>query len=295
MIVSKGLHIGLLLRSNLRRLAGLIVYDVAITVAFVFLDWHWIAIPALPLPLLGSAIALIITLRNNAAYARWWEARTLWGAILNNSRSLARGVLALLGEAPVGQDLIRAQIAYALALRCHLLRIPAEEVIARYLPPAWQASCLAAANRPAAIQMAMSRQIGEIGRQGGLDTVGIAALDRTLAALVDAQGGLERIRNTPMPRQYSAVPLVFSLAYCFLLPLGLVEDLRIATVVGSAIVGFMFLILNEIGDDLENPFSGDVHDVPMSAVTRTVEIDLLQTIGAAEVPPPITPVDGILP
>ncbi|GAB0119091.1 bestrophin family protein [Acidisoma sp. 7E03] len=294
MIVSKGIHIGRLLRYNATTLAVLLAYDVAITAAYLGLDWHWVSIPALPLPLLGSAIALIVTIRNNAAYARWWEARTLWGSILNNSRSLARGVVALVDDAATVRDLVRAQIAYALALRCHLLRLPTEEVLARYLPAEMLEECRGAANVPTAVQMAISRRLAGLRRSGALDSVGVANLDRTLAALVDAQGGLERIKNTPLPRQYSALPLIFSRAYCFVLPLGMVDNLGLATPFGSALIGFMFLILNEIGSDLEDPFSNDVHDVPMGAITRTIEIDLLQTIGATDVPPPITPVDGIL-
>lgn len=295
MIVSKGIHIGRLLRHNARTLGVLIAYDVAITTAYLGLHWHWVSIPLLPLPLLGSAIALIVTIRNNAAYARWWEARTLWGAVLNNSRSFARGILALVDQPETVRDLVRAQIAYALALRCHLLRLPTEEVLARYLPPDMLAACRGAANAPAAVQMAISRRLALLRRDSGLDSVGVANLDRTLAALVDAQGGLERIKNTPLPRQYSALPLIFSRAYCFLLPLGMVDDLGLATPFGSALIGFMFLILNEIGSDLEDPFSNDAHDVPMGAITRTIEIDLLQAIGETEVPPPITPVNGILP
>ena len=294
MIVSRGIHLGWLLRRNALALATLVAYDVAITFAYVWLHWHWLAIPMLPLPLLGSAIALILTIRNNAAYARWWEARTLWGAILNNSRNFARGVLTQIDDATLGRRLIRCQIAYALALRCHLLRQSSAEVLAQYLPPDLAETCGRAANVPMAIQVAMGRDLAAARAEGKLDTVTVANLDRTLAALVDAQGGLERIKNTPLPRQYSALPLVFSGAYCIVLPLGLVKALALATPLGSALIGFMFLILNEVGDDLEDPFSNDMHDVPMKAITRTLEIDLLQSIGVTDVPPPITPQNGIL-
>jgi putative membrane protein len=293
-IVSRGIHVGRLLRYNAPTLALLVAYDVAITVAYLVLDWHWVAIPLLPLPLLGSAIALIVTIRNNAAYARWWEARTLWGAILNNSRSFARGVLALVDDPSVAHDLVRAQIAYALALRCHLLRLSPDEALARYLPADMAVLCHGRANAPAAIQMAISRRLADLRRAGGLDSVAVANLDRTLAAVIDAQGGLERIKNTPLPRQYSGLPLIFSRAYCFVLPLGMVDSLGVATPFGSALIGFMFLVLNEIGSDLEDPFSNDVHDIPMAAITRTIEIDLLQAIGAEDVPSPITAQNGIL-
>ena len=295
MIVSRGLHIGSLLRESAIGFAVLLAYDLAITAAYLWLHWHWIAIPLLPLPLLGSAIALIITIRNNAAYARWWEARTLWGAVLNNSRNFARGVLAQIDDPELSHHLIRCQIAYALALRCHLLRISNAEALARYLPPDLAASVARNSNVPMAIQIAIGRALAGARTAGKIDTVSVASLDRTLAAVVDAQGGMERIKNTPLPRQYSALPLIFGRAYCILLPLGLVKALGFATPFGSALIGFMFLILDRIGQDLEDPFSNDVHDVPMKAVTRTLEIDLLQAIGAADIPSPITPQHGILP
>ncbi|MCB8883851.1 hypothetical protein ACELLULO517_26630 [Acidisoma cellulosilytica] len=294
MIVSRGIHMGWLLRENAAALGILVSYDVAVTCAYLWLHWHWLSIPLLPLPLLGSAIALILTIRNNAAYARWWEARTLWGAILNNSRNFARGVLAQIDDAALAQHLIRCQIAYALTLRCHLLRISNADALASYLPPDLAESCAKAANVPMAIQAAMGRALAAARLGGKLDTVAVGNLDRTLAAVVDAQGGLERIKNTPLPRQYSALPLVFSRAYCVMLPLGLVKGLGLAMPLGSALIGFMFLILNEVGLDLEDPFSNNMHDLPMKAITRTLEIDLLQTIGAEEIPPPITPQAGIL-
>ena len=294
MIVDKGIHIGRMARFNAPALTILLTYDICVTVAYMVLDWHWASIPNLPLPLLGSAIALIVTLRNNAAYARWWEARTLWGAVVNNSRSLARGVLALADDPAFRHDLIRSQIAYVLALRCHLLRLPSDAALAQYLPEDAATACKAAANVPAAVQIAMAQRLTAARAAGILDNIATSALDRTLSAVTDAQGGLERIKNTPLPRQFSGLPRLVIRAYCILLPLGLVDNLGYATVLGSGLVGFIFLLLDEIGRDLEDPFSNDIHDIPMAAITRTIEIDLLQAIGSSEVPPPITPQAGIL-
>ena len=220
MIVDKRLHFGLLVRSNLPILSVLIAYDIAVTIAFGGLHWRFVSLPNLPLALLGSAIALIVGIRNTTAYARWWEARTLWGAILNNSRSFARGLVTLSGDEALQSRLVRSQIAYALALRCHLLRQPADAVLARYLPSELAAFSRNAANVPMAIQMGLGRELAATRAAGGLDTVSVAALDRTLGAIMDAQGGLERIKNTPLPRQYSLLPLIFICAYCVVLPRG---------------------------------------------------------------------------
>ena len=294
MIVDKRLHLGLLARSNLPVLSALIAYDIVITVAYTGMHLHFVSLPNLPLTLLGSAIALIVTLRNNAAYGRWWEARTLWGAIANNSRSLARGLLTLADDAPLQQRLTRCQIGYVLALRCHLLRQPSDTALDRYLPPGLAAICRSAANGPLAIQMAIGREVAAARLAGKLDPVSVVALDGTLSAIMTAQGGLERIKNTPLPRQYSLLPLIFIRAYCLLLPLGVVADLGLATTLGSGLIGFMFLMLDEVGRDLEDPFENRPHDVAMAAITRTIEIDLLQTIGSADILEPIRPTNGIL-
>ena len=294
MIVDKRLHLGLLVRSNLPVLSVLIAYDIVVTIAYSGLHWRFVSLPSLPLALLGSAIALIVGIRNTTAYARWWEARTLWGAVVNNSRSLARGLVTLSDDEALQSRIVHGQIAYALALRCHLLRQPGDAMLARYLPPELAAACRTASNVPVAIQMALGRELAAARSAGGLDTVAIAALDQTLGAITAAQGGLERIKNTPLPRQYSLLPLMFIRAYCVVLPLGAVASLGLATPLGSGLIGFMFLVLDEVGRDLEDPFENGVHDVPMSAITRTIEIDLLQAIGVTETPEPIRPKDGIL-
>ncbi len=294
MIVDKRLHLGLLARFNAGILLVLIAYDVLVTIAYRELHWRFVSIPEMPLPLLGSAIALIVTIRNNAAYGRWWEARTLWGGIVNNSRSFARGLFALADDAALCHSLIRHQIAYVLALRCHLLRLPNDAVLDRTLPPEVAEGCRRAANVPLAIQLAIARRLAEARSAGTLDAISATQLDRTLGALADAQGGLERIKNTPLARQYSLLPLLFTRAYCLVLPLGLVDNLDWATPLGSALIGFMFLVLDGIGRDLEDPFENTAYDVPMAAITRTIEIDLLQAIGSAEVPEPLRPEKGIL-
>jgi ion channel-forming bestrophin family protein len=74
-------------------LALLFLWDLAVTLAYVYLPHPWLNLPVLPMSLLGSALALFLGFRNNNAYNRWWEARTLWGAMVNASRSFAREVL----------------------------------------------------------------------------------------------------------------------------------------------------------------------------------------------------------
>ena len=285
------------LREVWRPLVGLFLIDTLVTVAYVGLGWTWIVPASLPLPLLGTGLAVFLGVRNNTAYARWWEARTLWGAVVNNSRSYARSLTLLV--VPPDAELLRYrlvhhQIAWAHALRCFMRREDPTQDIAPFLSPEAVARVTGAANPPFAIQREMAELLLAARRDGWLDAIEVAALNVTMTALTDAQGGLERIRNTPMPQQYAAFSRVFVTAYCLMLPFGIVPDLNFLTPLGSAVIAFVFLALDESGRHLEDPFMRSVYDVPMSAITRTVEIDLRQAVADADVPPPLHPVRGIL-
>ena len=128
----------------------------------------------------------------------------------------------------------------------------------------------------------------------GASALVMAALHVSLSALASAQGGLERIKNTPLARQYSQFPRIFVRVFCLLLPLGMVHDLGWFTPLGSALVGFMFLALDQVGIDLEDPFEGRLHDVPMQAITRAIEVDLHQMIGHLSEPPAVEVERGVL-
>lgn len=293
MIVNRRIDPIRILRSVGMSLLVLVAYDLTITVLYVVFNQHWLGVDDLPLALLGSALAIIIGLRNNSAYGRWWEARTLWGSAVNNSRSLARAAQMFMAH-DAAVTMIRLQIAWAHALRFSMLKQDPWPTIAPYIPADMAARLRGAANVPTALQGEMGRMIGLRSDSDVGTAVRAAAMDITFSALADAQGGLERIKNTPLPRQFEQFPRVFVIAYCLLLPIGLVSDLQIMTPIGSTVIGFAFYLLDQIGRDIEDPFSNHVHDVPMGAITTTIEIDLLQMLGETDVPKPLQPVNGVL-
>lgn len=293
MIVRRRLDFIRLGRSFGLILSILLTYDILVTLLYIF-GWHWVSIGNLPLSLFGSAIALVVAFRNNAAYNRWWEARGLWGQIVNSTRSFARGMQTMTADVALQSRLIRYQIAFVLALRCSLLRLDPWEIIQDYLSPDVVSKIRSAANVPNAIQNLVGRELLAANCAGSIDTVSVSALTTILNDLSNAQGGIERIKKTPLPRQYNQFPQVFTCVYCLLLPIVLVQDMGFMTPIGSTLIGFMFLTLDQIGRDLEDPFEGTIHDLPVHSITRTIEIDLLQTIGAHDIPKPIDIRDGIL-
>ncbi|RYD17781.1 MAG: hypothetical protein EOP89_18335, partial [Lysobacteraceae bacterium] len=286
-----------------RPLLGLFVWDVVVTITYYVLPFH---APSLPLTLFGTALALFLGFRDNSAYQRWWESRGLWGLMTNASRSLARMTRNLLPE-PEGHDLKRTivlrQIAYVNALRCQLRRQPVAPDVLRFLSEDEASFALARTNpanglldgtgRRIDIARGTGRRIDIARRNGWIDTIQQASFERLLVDIANAQGGMERIKNTPLPNQYRYFPTLFTRLFCILLPIGLVETLGFATPIGSTIAGLMFLAVLQIGDDLVDPFADTIHDVPLNAMCRTIEIDLLQAIGDPA-PEPLQPEKGVL-
>ncbi len=275
-------------------LLALFAWDVLIAVLYVKFRQQWVALDELPMPLIGSALALLLTLRNNNAYTRWWEARQLWGGVVNYSRTLARQVRLYLPGNAVGETLVELQVAFAQALRCHLRRQEPWKEIAHLIGPDLRARLQGSSNVPDAVLAEMADRLAKLHQAGALDSVQLAAFDATLAALATLQGGTERIKNTPLPRQYAVFPRVFVQVFCVLLPLAMVRDLGLATPLGSTLVGFIFLALDRVGADLENPFENRVYDVPLTSITRTIEINLRQGLGQTDLPAPLEPKDGVL-
>lgn len=276
----------------------LLLWDLAVTIGYVLIPHRDQLLPSLPMTLLGSALALFLGFRNNNAYNRWWEARTLWGAMVNASRSFARMALHLVDEKPESLRLRRAlvhrQIAYVHALRCHLRRQECWDEIAPFLPEGEIQELRTVANPPNAILNGTARLLASAGRQGWIDSIRRAQVEVVLMDIANAQGGMERIKNTPLPREYDFYPTLFTRAFCLILPLGLVDQLLYFTPLASTVVGFMFLAMDRIGRDLQNPFDNRAHDVPLKALTTTIQIDLEQAIGEEEVPEPVRPVDHVL-
>ena len=288
MIVTPSLQPVQIFREIWKPLTLLFVWDVVVTVTYFVLPFH---APELPVTLFGSALALFLGFRSNSAYQRWWEGRSLWGLMINASRNIARAARNFMPD-PEATELKRRivlrQIAYVNALRCQLRRIKPDVEVLRMLSRGDADASLERANVANGILDDTGRRIDEARRKGWIDTIQQAQMEAVLVDIANAQGGMERLKNTPLPYQYRFFPTVFTHMFCILLPIGLVETLGVATPLGSTIAGIMFLAVLAIGDDLVDPFANTVHDLPLNAMCRTIEIDLLQSIGD-EAPPPITP------
>jgi putative membrane protein len=306
MIVPDAANVRSMLRTVWRPLSLLFAFDMVVAVAYVYGGQAWLSMPHVPLSIFGGAIGVILGFRNNSSYQRWWEGRILWGSIVNYSRTFARQALSMIVVSPeaaeserervsaIQERLVLLQVAYVHSLRCHLRGQPAWQELGPFYSESQIEFFRSQRNVPLCIQQEMSELLSECHQRGWLDNMRWTAMDQSLAALMNAQGGAERIKNTPMPRQYDYFPQLFVKLYCLLLPLGMVANLELLTPIGSTLVGLIFMVLDAMGRDLENPFENSEHDVPLTSISRTIEINLKQLLGDANPPPPEKPINGIL-
>jgi putative membrane protein len=306
MIVAKAQRVTLMIRGLMPSLFSLLAWDLVIVFFYQILRWKWVGSSAIPLGSFGTIVGLIVGFRNTSAYGRWWEARTLWGGIVNRSRTFARQVITTMSPERAGTSLEKAeitaaqrglvlhQVAYVHALRQQLRGLDPVSAVAHLVPNEDMAVLAREKNVALTLQTRMSAMLVAARRRGWLDEWQWQAIDQNLVSIMDAQGGAERIKNTPMPQQFDFFPRLFVQIYCLMLPVGMVESLGWFTPLGSTLVGFMFLALERIGRVLEDPFENEIHDVSMTAITTTIEINLRQMLGETELPAPEQPLNGIL-
>jgi putative membrane protein len=294
MIVGRKPRIRQTFKTAWQTLIALFVWDVAVTIFYFLSPFR---APALPLTIFGTGLALFLGFRVNSAYQRWWEARQQWGLMTNVSRSLARAALAFIPERDGGKTmqitLIRRQMAYAHAVRQQLRRLDPGEEVRRLLPDDGALPELDRRNPANGLIENSARIVAQAKDKGLIDTIQQTQIERLFVDMANIQGGMERLKNTPLPAQYRAFPTFFTRLFCVLLPIGLVETLGIATPIGSAVAGFMYLAVLQIGDDLVDPFANTIHDISLTAICTTIEADLMQAIDLPA-PDPILPVDGVL-
>lgn len=281
----------------------LFVSTAAVVIALrELLGLRWLQIPPVPVAVVGGALGIFVSFRTNAAYARWWEGRQLWGRLVNTSRAFATQVLAYL-ESPDGQpsalqrQLIEKQILYVHVLRC-LLREQSpwdDEDVKRFTTPEERAELARESNATHAIAHAQHVAIAREAREGRLGAVQLDAFDRSIASLLEVQGGCERIKKTPMPRGYSFFTEQLIRIYSVIFPLAIAQEMWVMTIPVNVLVCISFLMISEVGRVLEDPFTLFYNGLPLAALSRTIENNLRQRLGDAELLPMSKPdANGIL-
>ena len=255
-------------------------------------EWK-IPLNFVPFSLIGLTLAIFLGFRNSTSYARYWEARTLWGALLNETRSLARQGLTL-ADAPAHAPALVARLAaFVHALRHQLRGSDPTADLARLLPPEACERLAQARYKPAVLLLMAGEWIRDRRVEGTLEPALVPAMELPLGRLSEALGGCERIAGTPIPFTYAVLIHRTIYFYCVLLPFGLVDSIGPMTPVIVAFVAYTFFALEALGAELEEPFGNAPNDLALDAMSRMIENTLREMLGERLPPPQSTVVDFI--
>ncbi|QIL37962.1 hypothetical protein G7074_00875 [Pedobacter sp. HDW13] len=235
-----------------------------------------------PLTLFGFVLALFLGFRNNVSYDRFWEARKLWGGLLNTTRSLARQAVTLYGSSggkTESNALIRLLIACTYSLK-HQLRSTDPEADLRERLSSDDFNFISASRyRPIMITKLMGDWIVRARSAEKIDYIQQMRMDENLDKLTEIVGGCERIISTPIPYSYRVLLHRTVYLYCFLLPFGLVDSLQWLTPFIVVFIAYTFVAFEAIADEIEQPFGTESNDLALNEMCLMIEGTLLELAG----------------
>jgi len=258
-------------------IAPRIAFLMAISAAMVAVHQRWGVFPVVDgfgFTIFGIALSLFLGFRNNAAYDRWWEARKLWGGLLADMRSLARETEIFVRDDVRRSAMLRLAMAF-LHLHRRNLRGLDDDTAARAIAP----DLLDAPHPPCAALDLLAGHVASGRAEGLIDGFGARALDERIASMATQQAGCERIAGTPLPYVYSLLIYRTTYLYCLLVPLALVGAAGWLTPIFVGIVGYVFLGLAEVSEELSHPFGTTPNALPLDAICRAAEISLAPHLG----------------
>ncbi len=304
MIVQRTIRFKWILQIEGWNILFFLVYGSAVCVLDSYFE-H-LAFPVSEVSVLGIVVAILLGFRNNEAYNRYWEARTAWSELMNASRNFASQVIGYI-QTPIEQgqelqnasgihtELIYRQLAFLNALRLQLRQEETWEELQPFLSDTEFKKLNTAANRATLLNHWQSMRLRELYKSGWIEQEAyVYGLMVTIKEFFAAQGRCERIKSTPLPRQYGFFSKAFVWVFVLLLPFGLVQHLGWGALPIYVVLATIFTITELIGSRTEEPFERKLEDVPMSSICRKIEIDLMQQLGEASIPPPLEPKDGVL-
>ena len=243
-----------------------------------FLEYNLYINPTI-FTLFGVALAIFLGFRNNASYERWWEGRKLWGALLNDTRSIARQSYSLIDSENYQNqrtNLINTLIAIVHSLRHQLRLTNSEADLSRLLNTEAVAKVKNAQFQPIILLQMMAEQIKVAKKEQRITAIEQLAFEENFNKISDIIGGCERIASTPIPYTYSVLLHRTVYIYCFLLPFGFVESLGWMTPFAIVFIAYTFVALEAIADELEDPFGLQPNDLALDAMSQMIENTLLE-------------------
>ncbi|HEX8348439.1 MAG TPA: bestrophin family ion channel [Hymenobacter sp.] len=261
---------------------------------FSFADY----LPPIPgqLPaILGSTISLILAFKINQSYDRWWEARKIWGAIVNDSRSLVLQLQGFMKDEVLGtgatqtalHKLAYRQIAWCYGLGQALRGQNPVAGLEQYLSAQELAYLQQHNNKPLAMLALHTQDLKTLRQQQVINAYEHVQLDSTLVRLCDSMGKAERINSTAFPVTYRLLVHFFIYLFLVALSLSLVETIGLVEVPILLAFASTFFLLEKTATYLQDPFRNKPTDTPVTSVARTIEINVKQLLEKQDIPQPV--------
>lgn len=300
MYVKQVFSIWRLLKGIWAGVVAVTAYATLVFYLFSYQNWHFLSFPISITTILGTALSLLLGFRTNSAYDRWWEARKCWGEIVNDSRTLVRQAAAFIVDVDqkekdaVVSHIAHLQIAWCYALANSLRKTQVLVYADLHLNTQEHEYVSAQDNIPNAILNLIQFKLADLHDSGKIQTLLYQNMDNTLQRLCDAMGKCERIKNTIFPTQYSFFVHLVIVIFTLVLPMGLVESIGRIAIPITFTISFLFFYVEWISYVMQSPFEDGPNDIPMTSLSRNIEINLLQLIGADKIPEKILPKNGVV-
>jgi putative membrane protein len=283
MLLKKNIPIRYIVGKIKTELVLVTLYSVGVVVLYKVFNFTHLAIPLSIPMIMGTVISLLLAFRSNQAYDRWWEARTIWGAIVNDSRTLARQISWFTRTPEMDEQshfirhrFIKRQIAWCYSLSRSLRGQDSQYGIEKYMSRSEQQTIKNFNNSPMAILDLQGQELQKAYHNGVINAYQQVEIERTLSRLCDAMGKCERIKNTIFPATYSLY-IHFSLLFFFLLlPFAVVDFFGYMAIPVVIAIAAVFFLIEKMAIHLQDPFENKPTDTPMTAICFTIERDLKQ-------------------
>jgi putative membrane protein len=239
---------------------------------------------------LGTAISLLLSFKLSQSYDRWWEARKIWGSIVNDSRTL---VIQLKGftqkENKDITDLMAfRQIAWCYSLSQSLRNQNATDNLNEFISERELKSIQNQKNIPLALLDIQSQYLSILHKEKSINDYQQIQIDATLVKLCASMGMAERIKNTYFPKTYRLTLRLFIYIFLATLSFGLTEIYGLIEIPFIFLISIPLLLLEKIAYTIQDPFENKPSDTAMTSISRTIEINIKQQLGLNDIPEAIS-------
>jgi ion channel-forming bestrophin family protein len=283
MLLKKNIPIKYVFGKIKYEVAAVAIYGILIEIVYQNFQITSISIPMTVPTILGTIISLLLAFRSNQAYDRWWEARIIWGAIVNDSRTLARQVLSLIEDQyddgnlmPFKRRMINRQIAWCYALGKGLRKNDPMPLLRKFVSKEEAEYVEEFDNKHIGLLQVHARDLNNALKQGWVNSYQQIELDKTITRLCDSMGKCERIKNTVFPATYSLYIHLALHFFILLLPFALVELFGFLMVPVLVVLAGCFFLIEKMAIHLQDPFENKPTDTPVLSIARNIERDLKQ-------------------